>query len=241
MTAYDEDLAYTHDRGFSHVAEDAARFLLGLLPPRSSVVELGCGAGVTALRLTGAGHDVLGIDQSAALIALARERAPRARFRVGSFVSEPLPDCDAVLAIGEVFNYLFDAGNTRAALPGLFARIHAALRPNGRLVFDLASPAVRRGDGSRIWNAGTDWATLVENREEGDLLTRHITTFRELETGYRRTEEVHVQRLYRPAEILPLLRATGFRARTSRGYSPGRGRHVYVARKPGSGEAWRGS
>jgi SAM-dependent methyltransferase len=81
------------------------------------VVELGCGSGITARRLTDAGHDVLGIDQSAPLIALARERAPGARFTVGSFVTEPLPECDAVLAIGEVLNYLFDEGNTRAALP----------------------------------------------------------------------------------------------------------------------------
>jgi SAM-dependent methyltransferase len=232
MTAYDEDLAYIHDQGYGHVAEGAAAFVLELLPARASVVELGCGSGVTARRLTDAGHDAVGIDQSAALIALARRRAPRARFRVGSFVTEPLPECDAVLAIGEVFNYLFDEGNTVAALPGLFARIHAALHPGGLLVFDLASPVVRRGHGSRIWTAGSDWAVLVENDQQGELLVRRITSFRERGAGYRRSEEIHRQRLYRPAEILPLLRAAGLTSRTSRGYSPGRGRHVYVARRP---------
>jgi hypothetical protein len=77
---------------------------------------------------------------------------------------------------------------------------------------------------------------LVENHEEGDLLTRCITSFREHGAGYRRSEEIHRQRLHRPGEILALLRAAGFRARTRRRYgkvSPGRGRHVYVARKPG--------
>jgi hypothetical protein len=80
---------------------------------------------------------------------------------------------------------------------------------------------------------GPDWAVLVENHKRSDLLTRHITSFRERGAGYRRSEEVHRQRLHRPSEILMLLRATGFRARTRRGYgevSPGRGRHVYVAR-----------
>jgi hypothetical protein len=74
---------------------------------------------------------------------------------------------------------------------------------------------------------------LVENHEEGDLLTRHITSFRERGAGYRRGQEVHRQRLYRPGEVLAWLRAAGFRARTRRRYgevSPGRGRHVYVAR-----------
>jgi SAM-dependent methyltransferase len=142
MAAYDEDLAYIHDQGYSRIAEGAAAIVLELLPPHASIVELGCGSGVTARRLTDAGHEVLGIDQSAALIALARHRAPPAAFRVGSFVSEPIPECDAVLAIGEVFNYLFDEGNTRAALPSVFARIHAALRPRALLVFDLAAPGV---------------------------------------------------------------------------------------------------
>jgi SAM-dependent methyltransferase len=232
MGAYDEDLAHTHDRGFGHVAEDAARHVLELLPAGAAVVELGCGSGITARRLTDAGHDVLGIDQSPALIALARERAPKASLRIGSFVSEPLPECDAVLAIGEVFNYLFDEGNTRAALPGLFTRIHAALRPGGLLLFDLAGPGVRQGDGRRHFSTGPDWAVLVEYHEQGDLLTRRITSFVERGAGYRRSEELHRQRLYRPGEILPLLRAAGFTARNTRGYSPGPGRHVYLARRP---------
>jgi SAM-dependent methyltransferase len=231
MAGYDEDLAYTHDRGFGHVAEAAARYVLTLLPERATVIELGCGSGITARRLTDAGHDVLGIDQSPALIALARERAPSARFQVGSFVTEPLPECDAVLAIGEVLNYLFDEGNTRAALPGLFVRIHAALRPGGLLLFDLAGPGVLRNP-SRPWTAGPDWAVMVERQEQRGVLERHITSFVERCAGYRRSEEVHRQRLYRPAEILPLLRAAGFTARNTRGYSPGPGRNVYLARRP---------
>jgi SAM-dependent methyltransferase len=236
MAAYDEDLAYIHDQGYSRIAAAAATSVLELLSPQASIVELGCGSGVTAARLTDAGHAVVGIDQSAALIALARRRAPRADLRVGSFVSEPIPDCDAVLAIGEVFNYLFDEGHTRAALPSLFARIRTALRPAGVLVFDLAAPGLVPGGRARTWTTGPDWAVLVENHEESDLLTRHITSFRERGAGYRRSEEVHRQRLHRPTEILMLLRAAGLRARTRRGYgevSLGRGRHVYVARNPG--------
>jgi SAM-dependent methyltransferase len=234
MAAYDEDLAYIHDQGYTQIAEAAATSVLALLTPHASIVELGCGSGVTARRLTDAGHGVLGIDQSPALIALARRTAPRAEFRIGSFVGEPIPECDAVLAIGEVFNYLFDEGNTRAAIPALFGRIHAALRPGGVLVFDLAAPGLVRGGRARTWTTGPDWAVLAESHEEGEVLTRRVTSFRRRGAGYRRSEEVHRERLYRPAEILPLLRAAGFRARTRRRYgevSPGRGRHVYLARK----------
>ncbi len=235
LAAYDEDLAYIHDQGFTRVAEGAAASVLELLPRPASIVELGCGSGVTARRLTDAGHEVA---RHRPVGGADRTRPPPGAagpLPVGSFVNEPIPECDAVLAVGEVFNYLFDEHNTRAALPSLFARIHAALRPDGLLIFDLAAPGVVPGGRSRTWTAGPDWAVLVESHEQEELLTRQITSFRARGTGYRRSEEVHRQRLYRPAEILALLRAAGFRARTRRGYgevSPGRGRHVYIARKP---------
>jgi hypothetical protein len=87
---------------------------------------------------------------------------------------------------------------------------------------------------SRNWTTGRDWAVLVETHEEGDLLTRRITSFRERGAGYRRSEEDNRQRLYRPGGTLALLRR-GLPCGTRRRYgeaSPGRGRHVYVARKP---------
>jgi predicted TPR repeat methyltransferase len=92
MGAYDEDLVCIHDQGYAEIAEAMAVCVLELLASHASIVELGCGSGVTARRLTDAGHEVLGIDQSAAMIALARGRAPRASFRVGSFVAEPIPN-----------------------------------------------------------------------------------------------------------------------------------------------------
>ena len=232
MGGYDEDLAHVHDRGFGHVAEAAAGYVLTLLPAHAAVVELGCGSGITARRLVDAGHEVLGIDQSPALIALARERAPAARFRVGSFVTEPLPRVRR------------RAGDRRGPqLPlrrGQHARRAARpVRPHPRRAAARRPAAVRPrrpgrhgGDGRRHFSAGPDWAVLVEYREQGDVLVRHITTFVERGGGYRRGEEVHRQRLYRPAEILPLLRTAGLKARNTRGYSPGPGRHVYLARKP---------
>jgi hypothetical protein len=79
---------------------------------------------------------------------------------------------------------------------------------------------------SRNWTTGRDWAVLVETHEEGDLLTRRITSFRERGAGYRRSEDVHRQRLYRPGGTLALLCAAGFRVAPRRRYgeaSPGRG------------------
>lgn len=102
------------------------------------MVELGCGDGTTAHLLTEAGHQVLGIDVSRAFIALARERAPPATFRVASFVDVELPaGCDAVLAVGEVLGYRLDARNDDCALDRVFAR--AANAP-GRPVLAARQP-----------------------------------------------------------------------------------------------------
>lgn len=55
--------------------------LAKLLPPRATVLDLGCGAGIPATRLLAErGFDVLGLDISGVQIGRARELVPAARF-----------------------------------------------------------------------------------------------------------------------------------------------------------------
>jgi SAM-dependent methyltransferase len=237
MRGYGEDLAAIHAAGFTALAVSAARELLGRLPRPARVVELGCGDGTTARLLTDAGHDVLGIDSSRAFIALARERAPRATFRVGSFVDARLPkDCDAVLAVGEVLGYRLDEADEEGALEHVFARVARALRPGGLLLFDLAGRDRVPKTGQRAWREGDGWAVLVDAETRGRELRRQIVTFRDVGRGsFCRSEETHRLRLHPPSEVLARLRAAGFAARTlPRGYADEplpRGVTAYVARK----------
>src|SRR5262245_38329190 len=110
--AYGRDLAHIHEVGFGGFASGAAPALLALLR-RSGVgsglvVDLGCGPGHWAGALVAAGYDVLGIDISPSMVRLARRRVPTATFRTGSLFRTALPRCDAVTALGECFNYLFE-------------------------------------------------------------------------------------------------------------------------------------
>jgi SAM-dependent methyltransferase len=133
IPGYDQDLAYIHDVGFGGFAQRAAPAVLQMLRAsgirRGLVVDLGCGSGLWARALVDAGYDVLGVDLSAAMIAIARKRVPEARFVRGSLLERALPRCVAVTAIGECVNYLFDSNNDSRALAGLFARVWSVLEP----------------------------------------------------------------------------------------------------------------
>jgi SAM-dependent methyltransferase len=206
---------------------------------RGLVVDLGCGSGILAEQMAAAGYDVLGIDISAAMLALARERVPAGLFRRESLLKAELPACVAVAAVGEGFNYLFDDGNTERSLSRLLRRGFDALEPGGALIFDITEPGRVPGPGPyRNFTEGADWAVLVTAAEDPEcrLLTRRITSFRQVGELYRRDHEVHRQRLIPRAEMLAQLRCIGFRVRVLRGYGPlafRRGHVGFLARKPG--------
>lgn len=223
--AYRHDLAYIHDAGFTGFAAQAAPWLVETLRKRGltrgRVVELGCGSGVLAGRLIESGYDVTGFDISAAMIDLARRRTPRAEFHHSSLLDAKLPSAVAVVAMGEVVNYLFDGRHTRQALQQLFRRVHAVLDRGGLFILDIAE-AGRAGPlgKTRSYTEGEDWACLFESVEDArrKTLTRSITTFRRTGEHYRRDHEVHRLRLLDRAEVAAQLRRLGFRVRLLASY-----------------------
>jgi SAM-dependent methyltransferase len=172
---------------------------------RGFVVEFGCGGGTVARHLTDHGYSVLGIDQSPAMIRLARRNAPRARFKVGSLATATLPRCDAIVALGEVVSY----NSKQEDLLRFFRRAGTVLRPGGLLVFDFIESAEGRTFKAKS-RAGEDWAIVIRATAKGRVLTRHITTFRKIGRHYRRSREIHHVRLYNRSEIATALRGAGF-------------------------------
>lgn len=235
---YGRDLAYIHDVGFTDFARRAAPWLLRTIRAvgrgRLRVVDLGCGSGIWAARLVAAGYDVVGIDISAEMLRIARRRVKGARFVSGSMFRTPLPTCDAVTSISECAGYAVDSTAGEIQLSRLFRRVFTSLRPGGVFVFDIAV-AGRVGNEVVASRHGDDWVTLVRAFERGRMLTREITAYRRVGGRWRRSEETHRLRLYRPAWVVRALREAGFTVRKVRGY--GRLRFAagwvgFVARKP---------
>lgn len=221
---YETDLAWIHHTGFSEFVESATPGIIDLLPPGGTVVEIGCGSGILASALTGAGFTVIGFDASPAMTALARTIAPDARFDVATFAGAPIPPCDAIVSVGEVLSYgTFDEVRT------FVANAASALRKGGLLLFDVAErgaypPHNERRDG------GDDWSVIAIKDSDGAHLTRRVLTFRHLGGEVRRSEEVHRLELYEQEAMLALLRPH-FRVKVRRSYGTRRlpkGHAVYV-------------
>ncbi|MGI9557474.1 MAG: class I SAM-dependent methyltransferase [Solirubrobacterales bacterium] len=243
MELYRDDLAYVHDAGFGGQAAAAAERLAAEMRARGAdaglVLDLGCGTGRTAAALVADGFDVHGVDQSAAAIRLARRNAPGATFEVGSVPGASLPACDGAVAVGEVLNYLgahADAGS-RSAFAATAKAVFAALRPGGIWLLDLAGPGRIPGGMEASHRVESDWAVLVDAVESSrpPCVTREIVTFVRSGRTYRARHETHRLALFRPAEVLTMLRAAGFRARSIVGYDGVRfrpGHTAYLAAKP---------
>lgn len=238
VAAYDSDLAYIHDQGFGGYARGVAPGLLALLLQAGienrRVVDLGCGSGIWARELVNGGFEATGVDISAAMIEIARQRVPEAEFHVGSFLNFPIPPCRAVTALGEVFNYLFDAQNSLGAVEQVCRSAFDALPHGGCLIFDAAAPGRCLGR-TQAFSEGEDWTCLVDYRHEPNRLVRRIVTFRKIGESYRRHEETHCQQLLDEASVVKMLAGIGFRGQAVRAFgdfSLPEGVVGYLAAKP---------
>jgi SAM-dependent methyltransferase len=232
------DLAFIHDDGFHSYARESAPTILRLLHERGIdkglVVDLGSGTGRFARELHGAGYKCAGFDQSAHMVRFARKAAPAARFKVSSLFDAKLPACDAVTSMSECLNYRF-GGSSKAALLRLFKNVHAALRPGGVFIFDIATPSrAPRKTPRVVRREGDGWAIVSVTTPIPNGLRRSMVYFRRHGELYRRGAEEHELTLYPASDILTWLRQTGFKPRRlpDAGFPSVPGMAWFAAQKP---------
>ncbi len=110
-----------------------------------SVVDVGCGTGTFACRLADRGIDVVGVDPAAASLEVARAKrgAHRVRWIHGDSSVLPSQAADLATMTGNVAQVFLDDEALSAAL----SDVRRAVRPNGRVVFEVRDP------GRRAWRA----------------------------------------------------------------------------------------
>ena len=185
------------------------------------MVDLGCGSGLTARRLTDAGYDVIGVDISDEMVALARSNAPNATFVTDSLFRFEIPPCVAVTAIGESINYAIDDSTTRDDVAGFVERVFDALLPGGLAMLDAAGPGrIEPGVCNDARFEGEGWALFVrtEGSADGRSMTRETMLFRQAGELWRRTDERHHLDLFSPEDVTEQLLIAGFDVVVMSGY-----------------------
>jgi len=212
------------------------RLVLPHVRRQARVLDLCCGTGNFAARLASRGFQVVGLDNSHAMLERARRRAPQAMFLQRDARSLPLHDrFDAVFC---TFNALAHFG-TPEELQQVFSGVHTSLLLAAFFFFDLNTEQAYRERWRGNFGSthhGTEWQ--VEPRYDHTSRTAHnrITLRRKDRTE---AELNVVQHCFQKDEVASALLASGFQdshafdASLELGLPNEHGRVIFVSRKSG--------
>ncbi len=120
----------THD-----TIDKSVKWLSTVIKANSKVLDLGCGPGLYASKLSDLGYDVTGIDYSKRSITYAKESDNKTKYIYQNYLEIDFDnEFDAVILI-----YCDYAALTKDERKTLLSKIRRALKPNGLFIFDVFS------------------------------------------------------------------------------------------------------
>jgi SAM-dependent methyltransferase len=182
------------------------RLVLKHISRTARLLDLCCGTGNLACRLSHCGYRVTGIDNSSAVLERARQKLPEAEFI----------EADARwLSVSRTFDAAFCTFNALAhfasaqELRAVFSRVHSSIDTAGFFFFDLNTEEAYRERWRGSFGAthdGTEWQ--VEPWYDQRSRTAHNRI--RLKNGVRACELNVTQHCFQQTEILGALRESGF-------------------------------
>lgn len=184
--------------------------------PVHTVLDLACGTGSLTAELALRGYEMIGVDKSAEMLAVAAEKCRDLPVEAPIFLNQSMEKLDlygtidACVCCLDSVNYV-----TRpAALKRAFSRVHLFLMPGGLFVFDVKTPeALENADGEVFLDETEDtycvWRADYSTRRR--ILTYGMDIFRAREDGtWDRGEEIHEEYAYTLDELEEYLHQAGF-------------------------------
>lgn len=182
----------------------------------ASLLELGCGTGSMTMALARRGFDLIALDRSEEMLAVAQQRIVEAGLSDILLLSGDMTDfelygtVDAVVCCLDGINHL----TKREEAAACFQLVQNYLNPGGVFLFDLNTPykfRTKYADNDYILEedgAVCCWQNRLNKR--GDLCDFYLTVFERLPNGlYRRTDGVERERCYGFAAVKRLLVEAG--------------------------------
>ena len=186
------------------------------------VCDLGCGTGNITEMLADEGYDMIGIDASADMLSIAKQRGFMRSAKRGEaatpdilYLQQDMRSFElygtvrAIVSICDSINYI----TKEDELKTVFKLVNNYLDPKGVFLFDINTPAKYEKIGEN---------TIAENREEGSFIWENsydknkrlneysLTLFLQEQDGrFRRSEELHLQRAWTKEEIEKALEEAG--------------------------------
>jgi SAM-dependent methyltransferase len=184
---------------------------------RNLVVDLGCGTGTLTELMYQKGYDMIGVDNSQAMLGIAMEKKLDSESEI-LYLLQDMRELELYSTVGTVIsvcdsvNYILE----EEELGQVFALVNNYLYPGGIFIFDFNTDykyrevigdttiAENREDCSFIWDNYYD--------EETNINQYDVTVFvQEEEDLFRRFTETHYQRGYTVEQIISLLKQAGLR------------------------------
>ncbi len=180
------------------------------------LLDLACGEGSFAVTMAHQGMQVTGLDRSAAMLALARQRASTEGVEINWVVADMTafsfsPGFHLVTCWFDSLNYVLEL----AGLRQVFSGVQRALRPGGLFIFDM----------NTIYGLAVGWTsqpTYIQQTSP-ELLELHrtqfdydrliarvtITVFQRQGEVWTRFDEEHLERGYPVEEVQACLEENG--------------------------------
>lgn len=193
------DLAHYYDRfcaDIDYAAQSACAqraYALFCAAPSRDYLDLACGSGQHLAHMLAQGFTGTGLDNSAAMLALAQQLCPQARFALRDMAAL---DYAAEFDLVTCFLYSLHYSHPTHALRQTLQGIWRALRPGGLFLFNAVDASGVRNNGGVVSEAKDGDATLRfrsgwQYPGTGELLNLHLHISRESVSGTEHWQDQH--------------------------------------------------
>lgn len=210
--------ALTADVSYEAWADYAEKHFAKAKLPIHTVLDLACGTGTLTCLLANRGYEMIGVDQSEDMLAMAMEKGQEVTGEAPIFLHQSMEELDlygtidACVCSLDSVNYV----TSPKALRRAFQRVNLFLMPKGVFIFDINSEEKLKGlDGQMFIDETEDtycvWRADYNKRSR--ICTFGMDLFFEEEDGlWRREEELHEEYAYQTSELVQYLEEAGFQS-----------------------------